>query len=656
MSNYLSFLLDMCATYCIGGIKTDLQVKLKTLYVNYENTDDVVIPNTSTNPDVVNTTDVVVQTEINESEHAKKILPTYKEIISCTAEKNAENFFDFRLIFFDVSSLITEASEQQKSRIDFEQFKDSIYLNIGKIKVICLVKFVNELINFIEPIINPLPNLATQIKDQAIEAANMVKNVYQESQTENKHIFLNFNLSSPLLIIPQNSVSLNGFLVLLGNLTVKNQFIKHTDKDGKNITIDEINLDLKEVEVKRIKYRKLEPNMYHERESIVAPINLTASVQRTLTPSLVLPELNISLEISNLDSSMSLISLKLLFAILDENLNEGAFEDLSDPTSTTEPINQPSLDPYLNKPSLNDKHMKKLDEEFQDAIDGPTTSENKRVNMELHVLLNEITVRIIELKICQNKSVQGITTNLSGDMIEKVDFSLFRINQVDFDYFKYTTGSWDAELKLRALRLQDTRPDSNLSEKEMLMALDQNSYFIELLYKTMADGDATLTFKIDHLRINLCLPYILKLYQIAMDAISAPAQKPSKKTVVEKTSEKPATVEPSNSSLRVKAQIRLPEVVLFAEPEKPDSKILLMKTEIGMWFSSKDGNVALHIDGNVGMRLGEYNNAQKQGIAFLSPCDFKLKMVQKKGYALAFYTLKVDSLIFNMTPTLYQVF
>lgn len=642
----------MCATYCIGGIKTDLQVKLKTLYVNYENTDDVVIPTTSTSPNMVNITDVVVQTEINETEHTNKILPAYKQIISCTAEKNAENFFDFRLIFFDVSSLITQSSEQQK-RIDFEQFKDSIYLDIGKIKVICLVKFVNELINFIEPIINPLPNLATQIKDQAIEAANMVKNVYQESQTENKHIFLNFNLSSPLLIIPQNSVSLNGFLVLLGNLTVKNKFIKHTDKDGKNITIDEINLDLKEVEVKRIKYRKLEPNMYHERESIVAPINLTASVQRTLTPSLVLPELNISLEISNLDSSMSLISLKLLFAILDENLNEGIFEDASDPTVSSEPISQPSLDPYLIKPSANDKYAKKLDDEFQDAIDGPTTSENKRVNMELHVLLNEITVRIIELKICQNKSGHGNTTNPS-DMIEKVDFSLFRINQVDFDYFKYTTGSWDAELKLRALRLQDTRPDSNLSEKEMLMPLDKNAYFIELLFKTMANGDATLTFKIDHLRINLCLPYILKLYQIAMDAISAPTQKPSKKSVVEKTSEKPEE-EASKSSLRVKAQIKLPEVVLFAEPEKPDSKILLMKTEIGMRFTSKDGNVALNIDGNVGMRLGEYNNAQKQGIAFLSPCDFKLKMIQKKGYALAFYTLKVDSLIFNMTPTLYQV-
>ena len=250
--------------------------------------------------------------------------------------------------------------------IDYEQFKDSIYLNIGKIKVICLVKFVNELINFIEPIINPLPNLATQIKDQAIEAANMVKNVYQERQSENKRIFLDLNLSSPLLIIPQNSVSMNAFLVLLGNLTVKNKFIQSSEKSGKLTTIDVIQLDLKEVEVKRIKYKRLEPNMYHERESIVAPINLTASVQRTLSESLDLPDMNISLEISNLDSTMSLISLKLLFAILDENLNEGVAADLDLPRPVPA-----SLEGLLNKPAIDEKFHKQIEEEFMDAVDGP---------------------------------------------------------------------------------------------------------------------------------------------------------------------------------------------------------------------------------------------------------------------------------------------
>ena len=83
------------------------------------------------------------------------LLPLKRQIISCTAEKDAENFFDFRLVFFDTSKLNKPKRESSQS---VELFKDSIYLNIGQIRVICLVKFVNELIQFIEPIVNPSHN------------------------------------------------------------------------------------------------------------------------------------------------------------------------------------------------------------------------------------------------------------------------------------------------------------------------------------------------------------------------------------------------------------------------------------------------------------------------------------------------------------------
>ncbi len=270
--------------------------------------------------------------------------------------------------------------------------------------------------------------------------------------------------------------------------------------------------------------------------------------------------------------------------------------------------------------------------------------------MQLHVLLNEITVKLIELRVSKKSS------QTNSDPIEKLDFSLFRISQVDFKYLKHSTGFWKAFFNMRALRLKDTRPDSNLAEKEMLMPLDASKDFINLVYQTTPDGHSKLRFDIDHLKINLCLPYILKLYQIAMEAVSSPAKTTVKKAAVEKT-RAVANVpqEASNSSLRVDAKIRLPEVFLFAEPERSDSKILNMKAEINMRFSSKEGNDKLRIEGTVGMRLGEYDNAAKQGITFLSPCKFRLEMVQKKGYVLAYYQLKIDSLIFNMTPTLYQV-
>ena len=38
---------DLYATHCFSGVRTDLQVKLKTIYINYENTDEVVLANKS---------------------------------------------------------------------------------------------------------------------------------------------------------------------------------------------------------------------------------------------------------------------------------------------------------------------------------------------------------------------------------------------------------------------------------------------------------------------------------------------------------------------------------------------------------------------------------------------------------------------------------
>jgi len=304
---------------------------------------------------------------------------------------------------------------------------------------------VNELIQFIEPILNPLPNLATQIKDQALAAADAVKIAYQETQAEGKQIFFDINLSSPVLIIPQNSMSLNGFLVLLGNLTVKNKFRKHVT-DNEICTLDEINMFLTDVEIKRIKYKKTETNTFNEHESVVLPINLTATLIRTLNESKTLPDLNISIELSNLDSSLSLITLKLIFAILDENLNEGLDHSEAKVLVENRPISWHSDKSKIIKKSdhLEETDLKRADNEDSD-----------RVNLELHVILSQIILKIVELK---DKG-----PNLTK---QKIDFSLLKISKVYFDYYKKMNSSWDAFFKMRALHLNDTRPDSNLAVKE----------------------------------------------------------------------------------------------------------------------------------------------------------------------------------------------
>ena len=142
---------NLFVAFKISGIKTDMHVTLKTIFVNYAATS-------------------TAKTTINSA---------YKQIISCTADENAENFIDFKLVFFDVT---TSADLIKSSEL---KFRDKIFLNIGKIKVICLVKFVNELFLFIEPIvtfIEPVSNFTEQLTDLTGQAVNKAITKYQETQ------------------------------------------------------------------------------------------------------------------------------------------------------------------------------------------------------------------------------------------------------------------------------------------------------------------------------------------------------------------------------------------------------------------------------------------------------------------------------------------
>lgn len=137
------------------------------------------------------------------------------------------------------------------------------------------MSFVNELVNFFDPIINPLPvEFTEQMKEQAIEA---VKSAYHEQQSEGKKIYMNIHISSPQVIIPQNSRSLNGFLVDLGNFNLSNRFVEipvvtatkapnsmltvpgvggNSSNALTNSVIDQIQFSLDNLEIKRVVFER----------------------------------------------------------------------------------------------------------------------------------------------------------------------------------------------------------------------------------------------------------------------------------------------------------------------------------------------------------------------------------------------------------------
>lgn len=495
------------------------------------------------------------------------------------------------------------------------------------------------------------------------------------------------------------------------------------------------------------------------------PVNLSGELKRSLTNAdpQHIPDLDIKVQLNDLECSISQKSLKLLFAILNENLNEGTPPPSQPPSATTGQVStRRNWDedlrslaagsikrlsiPSFASPGLSSSKqanvaaarqisMPPAIREETSSVDSsddnpPTKSANNltdRVNIKLFVDLKRIKLIIVELTSNKEAAAAAVAAaepvevrdsasggalvdisddvdggdgkkeltirRISNNAYKIVDFSHLEIQDIDFDYVKHDDLSWLAIFKMKEMRLNDIRPDSNLAVKEMFIPLSKDSFFIVVDYKVDKSQHAQLDFTLSHLKINLCLPYILKLYQMLMDAISPPNSSPSSQqpqqnkptTPSGKHRESTAALEivvvpPASSggggagagptqaqqTLSVRGRIQLPEVVLFAEPEKLNCKTLIMNTELVLNFESRAGKTQLEIGlTDLSLRLGEnmasgcelssVGAARRRGIPFLNPCSAHVSMRQEDPSKPAQYKAHIESLYLNMTPTMYEV-
>ncbi|CAF0714006.1 unnamed protein product [Brachionus calyciflorus] len=613
---------ELSVSYNLNGPRTELTAQLRKILINY-------------------------------GDSTGQMSEYYRQIISCTGDGSNRQFFDFKVQLYD------------RRKVTNYDFKDQLKLNIGKIKVICLVKFVNELVDFMDPIVNPLPSgLTEQVKEQAYEA---VKNAYQETKSEKgNRIYLDIHITSPQVIIPQNSHCLSGFLVDLGTLNVTNEFLDEGDRDQVSC-IQKFNIELLNLEIKRINYKPGVNYFCEYKEQVMNPISLNC---KALMPVINLEpdkyaDLDIYVQLNDVELMVSKKTAKLLFAILDENLNEG----------------------IKSREEMAPKEVvKKIDDKKDDK---PVRD---RINFKMYLDLNQIKLIIIELKQVPKqissgeskrnldvlssgskddysvylsvKSQSAIQSNVDSDVSSKSTwsktmsnrsfFSHFEIQSIKFKFVKNENTSWRADLNMRSLVLNDVRPDSNLAVKEMFVSSKEKD-FIQITYLVNSIGQAKLDFLLDNLKINLCLPYVLRLYQIAMEAISSD-KKPQPAQVKKNSNQTPhQEAQVQNTSLVVNGKVNLNEVVLYAQPEKLNSKILVMDALVLIKFESINNKSSLEIELiRLGLRLGEHNSNRK-GIPFLTPCSAKVTMKQDDPTKPAQYKAQIDSLYFNMTRSLYEV-
>jgi hypothetical protein len=214
-------------------------------------------------------------------------------------------------------------------------------------------------------------------------------------------------------------------------------------------------------------------------------VNMSGQLKRTLKnfdPS-NLPDIDIFAQLNDMECFMSLKSAKLLFAILNENLNESSLDQTSAPKKQEDELHasssaskRASIQPNSQqvKPSIKRGSLANIKE-----------IEVDRINMQLIVDLKRIKLIIVEL--ISNKDANSASSGAIVDIVKSdddlikpdqiniqrmnnsykiINFGHLEIQDVDFNYYKNENLSWYAEFKMKELKLNDVRPDSNLAVKE----------------------------------------------------------------------------------------------------------------------------------------------------------------------------------------------
>lgn len=202
------------------------------------------------------------------------------------------------------------------------------------------------------------------------------------------------------------------------------------------------------------------------------PVNISGELKRVLKNAdpQNIPDIDINVGLNDLECCLSQKSLRLVFSILNENLNEG---NLNTAEKATVKKNK---EENANKRASFAGGANKRSSILIPSLQNVSTA-NPRTNMKLFFDLKRIKLIIVELTSNKEQPIDNSSNELiSQDSMELkkkttntytiIDFSHLEIQDIDFIYEKKDDLSWIAVFKMKELHLNDIRPDSNLAVKE----------------------------------------------------------------------------------------------------------------------------------------------------------------------------------------------
>ncbi|KAK3096835.1 hypothetical protein FSP39_003796 [Pinctada imbricata] len=535
-----------------------------------------------------------------------------------TIESKDSPFFDMKVEQFKENNVNPRGRRKSRTELPLDYV---IRMRVGNLQFAYISKFLFEIMRFFEPMKSP------EITEAATVAMETVTKQVAEIHPTSLAIGVVIDMHIPTVIVPKHSKSPDLFFVKFGNLKVSN-VIKTTElENGMDQKWNDFTATLTSMQVSRGKLMNEQFVVMHH---VVEPLNFKASLSLALHPFNSDVIYDISGDLDLVKVNLKQTDIRLMMSILRMNLNEGA------PTSPRDAVT-----PTLDNP-VPDQGMSTIDatcvtivppEEsncynaivtmpftciyynipslpYLDAVT-PTLDDPVPEQGMSTVDATGVTIVPPEESNCYNAIVtmQGLVvclyeeaenTKVLSDRALMPILSKFEIGRFEIRANTYASGEdkMDVNVSLHTMSIDDVRPDSSIATKRIFYCTrdtvkvaeteEELLPLISVIYKVKANDNQEADIRMEKVTLNVHVPYLLALYNFYVAALGSDTDDVrtlARLTSVTSTSsegetEMDAPLRPPQTAIRVFGTIKEPEIVLFGDPDKSDSRILVFEADI----------------------------------------------------------------------------
>ncbi|XP_050421691.1 intermembrane lipid transfer protein Vps13-like isoform X3 [Adelges cooleyi] len=468
----------------------------------------------------------------------------YKHIIHVAEDDDA---LKFQMIMYKEQYLVDYDSPE-------------IYMSItsGCIKCVFLNDFVTKVLDFI----NHFKSSKMAIYEASAAAVATAK-MNLKSVTR---IALNINLKAPVLIVPQNSNTLEALCLDLGYLSIKNSFIMvHIGSDHIPAIIDQLNLNLKDLKISRVKLNEGIKFFVFDC-LLLQPITFSLIVKRNLSSAWYTehPDFDIVVKFDSIKVTVSHEDYIDVLKVLNENLNKGKNDQAIS-----------AIEPNLNISLKNPNEAKVLED-----IEQKATVQEVRTLAKFHFTVKNIILTLFK---------EGPDKN--GSQIKDNSLGQFMFSSLTVSGFMQTDLSFSLSLYLLDVILDDTRM-TKASGTKVVRYMERKKHYlddetlqntVDMEYKqTLTGSDVQIKIYSFNLILNMeYMTYLLNFFVIPPQGEDKTINNLVKTTKSNILNEKPVVTElkENNKTIMLNVQFEKPDIILVESLNDINTNAIILNTE-----------------------------------------------------------------------------